>query len=118
MTKTIHAPGLAGAAVGVEMNATQLGGTGPDSLLINPMAVGLRSYIVTDMVPGSRASTNVVTTVSIGEPVNLALSNVVVISREQITALVPAGGGTGTGTVNVVSSPTNGAISFGKFINQ
>jgi hypothetical protein len=56
--------------------------------------------------------------VTIGSPVNLTLSNVVAISAEQITALVPAGGGLGTGTVNVLATPTNGVISFGRFINQ
>jgi hypothetical protein len=44
--------------------------------------------------------------------------NVVAVSREQITAIVPAGGGIGTGVVNVVATPTNGVISFGRFINQ
>jgi hypothetical protein len=49
---------------------------------------------------------------------NLTLTDMVVVSGEQITALVPAGGGLGTGTVQVISSPTNGVISFGRFINQ
>ena len=62
--------------------------------------------------------TNEIPVVTIDEPVNLTLSNVVVISREQIAALVPAGGGTGTGQVNVVSTPTNGVLSFGSFVNQ
>jgi hypothetical protein len=43
---------------------------------------------------------------------------VVVIGREEITAIVPAGGGTGTGVVNVVASPSNGVISFARFIVQ
>jgi hypothetical protein len=55
--------------------------------------------------------------VSIGAPVTLKLTNVVVISREQITATVLTGGGPGTGTVNVISATTNGVISFGRFIN-
>jgi len=106
--------------------------TSGDSLLINQQVVGLRSFIVTKIVPNVRNNnlptavtifgigfpTNTVTGVTIGLPVNLTLSSIVVISREQITAVVPAGGGIGTGTVNVVATPTNGVISFGRFINQ
>jgi PKD repeat protein/glycosidase len=106
--------------------------TGGDSLLINQVLVGLRSYITTKILPNSRTNnvptavtiygigfpTNVVPSVTIGAPVSLTLTNVAVINREQITALVPAGGGLGTGTVSVISSPTNGVISFGRFINQ
>jgi hypothetical protein len=106
--------------------------TGADSLLINQQAVDLRSYVITKIVPDRRSNnvptpvtifgigfpTNTVTGVSIGPPVNLPLSNVVVISRDQINALVPAGGGIGTGTVNVAATPTNGVISFGRFFNQ
>ena len=106
--------------------------TGGDSLLINQEAVNLRSYIVTKIVPNMRSNnvptqvtifgvgfpTNAVTGASIGPPVNLPLSNVVVIGSEQINAVVPAGGGIGTGTVNVTATPTNGVISFGRFINR
>jgi hypothetical protein len=55
--------------------------------------------------------------VEIGPPVNLTLSNVVVEGREQLTGIVPTGGGSGTGTVNVVAAITNDAMSFGRFIN-
>ncbi len=106
--------------------------TGGDSLLINQVIVGLRSYITTKILPNSRTNnvptavtiygigfpTNSVPTVSIGAPVSLTLTNVAVVNREQITALVPAGGGLGTGTVNVIYASTNGVISFGRFINQ
>jgi Tol biopolymer transport system component len=106
--------------------------TGADSLLINQVLVGLRSYLVTKIVPNVRTNTvpttviiygigfptNTVSGVTIGAPVNLVLSNVVAVSREQITALVPAGGGIGTGTVIVVATPTNGVTSFGRFINK
>jgi PKD repeat protein len=105
--------------------------TGADSLLINQVAVGLRSYVVTRVLPGSRTNTapvavtiygigfptNAPATVMIGPPVDLVLSNVVVQSREQISALVPTGGGSGTGIVSVVATPTNGVVSFGEFIN-
>jgi hypothetical protein len=121
---------IAGFANG-DVNQTN-GVTGADSLLINQVLVGLRSFIVTKIAPNVRSNkvptavtifgvgfpTNTVTGASIGPPVNLTLSNVVVISREQINALVPAGGGLGTGTVNVAATPTNGVISFGRFINQ
>jgi hypothetical protein len=114
-----------------DVNQTN-GVTAADSLLINQVLVGLRSFIVTKIAPNVRSNkvptavtifgvgfpTNTVTGASIGPPVNLTLSNVVVISREQINALVPAGGGLGTGTVNVAATPTNGVISFGRFINQ
>ena len=115
-----------------DVNATN-GVTGADSLLINQFLVGLRSFITTKIVPDAHASNQTtavtiygigfptngtVTAVNIGAPVNLPLSNVVVLSREKITANVPPGGGLGTGTVNVISSPTNGVISFGRFINQ
>lgn len=106
--------------------------TGADSLLMNQVLVSLRAYVVTKVLPALRTNTvptsvtiygvgfptNGVTGVTIGAPVNLTLSNVVVVSREQITALVPAGGGTGTGTVNVAATGTNGVVSFGRFINQ
>jgi hypothetical protein len=107
--------------------------TGADSLFINQVIVGLRSFITTKVLPGSRASTNTptpvtiygvgfptngtVTSVQIGAPVNLTLSNVTVLSRERITAVVPVGGGAGTGTVNVVAVQTNGVQSFGRFVN-
>lgn len=103
-----------------------------DSLLVNQVAAGLRPYIVTKAVPASRTSsvpttitiygigfpTNAPATVSVGAPVNLILNNVVVISPECIQALVPAGGGLGTGVVTVVSSSTNNAAFFGRFINR
>jgi photosystem II stability/assembly factor-like uncharacterized protein len=108
------------------------GVTGGDSLLINQVLAGLRSYVTTKILPGSHSNsletpvtifgigfpTNEIPVVSIGAPVSLTLSNVVVISREQITAVVPAGGGTGTGMVNVVATQTNGVLSFGRFVNQ
>jgi ATP-dependent protease HslVU (ClpYQ) peptidase subunit len=114
-----------------DVNATN-GVTGADSLLINQVLVGLRPYITTLILPASRFSnettavmifgigfpTNQVPAVTIGAPVNLTLTNVAVLSRERIIATVPPGGGLGTGAVNVVSSPTNGVISFGRFINQ
>jgi PKD repeat protein len=106
--------------------------TSADSLLISQVMVGLRSYIVTKSVPNSRSNdvptavtiygigfpTNTVTGVTIGPPVNLTLSNVVAVSREQITAIVPSGGGLGTGTVTVVATPSNSVSFFGKFICQ
>lgn len=106
--------------------------TGGDPLLINQTLVGLRTYLVTKIVPNVRTNivptpvtiyglgfpTNTASAVTIGSPVNLTLTNVVVISREQINALVPAGGGIGTGTVNVTATPSNGVTSFGRFINQ
>jgi PKD repeat protein len=106
--------------------------TGGDSLLINQTLVGLRAHVVTKILPGNRSTnaptavtiygigfpTNAVTGATIGSPVNLTLSNVVAVSREEIRAILPAGGGLGTGTVNVVATPTNGVISFGRFINQ
>ena len=114
-------------------DVNQNGGvSGADSLLINQVIVGLRSYAVTKIVPGIRTNvtpaavsiygigfpTNTVTGVTIGPPVNLTLSNIVVISRERINAIVPAGGGIGTGTVSVTATPSNGITSFGRFINQ
>jgi hypothetical protein len=48
--------------------------------------------------------------------VNLTLSNVVQISSEEITAIVPAGGGTGTGLVTVAATPDHGAVSFARLI--
>jgi hypothetical protein len=63
-------------------------------------------------------STNQPATVTIGPPVSLPLTNVVVHSRARITAVVPPGGGLGTGAVNVISAPTNGVLSFGRFVNQ
>ncbi len=106
--------------------------SGADSLLINQVVVGLRAYITTRILPASHSTnqatpvtiygigfpTNFVPTVTIGPPVSLTLTNVVVVNREQITATVPPGGGLGTGTVSVVSSPTNAVLSFGRFINQ
>ena len=103
-----------------------------DSLLINQVIVGLRAYVVTKIVPSVRTNTvptavtiygfgfptNTVSGVTLGPPINLTLSNVVVLSKERITALVPAGGGIGTGTVSVAASPSNGVTSFGHFINQ
>ncbi len=114
-----------------DVNQDGAAGTG-DALLINQQAAGLRSYIVTKILPGSRSNnvptavtiygvgfpTNTVTGVTIGAPINLALSSVVVISPNEIKAVVPAGGGLGTGTVSVAATPTNSVASFGKFINQ
>jgi T5SS/PEP-CTERM-associated repeat protein len=107
--------------------------TGGDSLLINQVQVGLRSFVVTQFVHGSRSDTNSPTPVTIygigfrtnevtgaqiGPLVNLPLSNVVAVSRERITAIVPAGGATGTGVVQVIATTTNGVTSFGRFINE
>ncbi len=106
--------------------------TGADSLLINQTIVGLRSYLVTKVLPSSHTSTeattvtiygvgfptNSVPAVSIGSPVSLALTDVVVVSREQITATVPSGGGPGTGTVHVMYASTNGVLSFAQFRND
>jgi hypothetical protein len=104
--------------------------TGADSLLINQTMVGLRAHLTTRILPGSRDSglTNAVTVFGVGfpsnvtsvtiSPLNLTLTNVVVVSREQITALVLAGGLSGTGTVQVTSSSTNGMLSFGRFTNR
>jgi PKD repeat protein len=103
-----------------------------DSLLINQVVAGLRPYVVTKVLPNARTNTvpttvtifgvgfptNGPVTVTIGTPVNVTLSNVVVTSSERIQALVPAGGGLGTGTVTVVIAPTNNAAFFGKFINK
>ena len=114
-----------------DLNQTN-GVNGADSLLINQAVVGLRAYIVTKIVPASRTTnvptpvtiygigfpTNSVSGAAIGSPVSLILSNVVVVSRAQINAVVPAGGGAGAGTVNVSAFPSNGVISFGRFINQ
>jgi hypothetical protein len=105
--------------------------SGGDSLLINQTLVGLRSYLVTKPIPNSRPTTeslpitiygiafptNGSVSASIGSPVDLVLSNVVVVNREQITAIVPAGGGSGTGLVSVVATSTNGVVSFGRFVN-
>ncbi len=98
--------------------------TDADSLFVNQVLVGLRSYVVTGVLPGLHSSnqttavtiygigfpTNEVPTVRIGTPVNLTLSSVVVSNREQITATVPASGGLGTGTVNVIYATTKGVI--------
>ena len=106
--------------------------TSADSLVINQVVAGVRTYVVTKIVPGVRTNsvptlvsiygmgfpTNTVSAVTIGSPVNLVLSNVVVISKERINALVPAGGGIGTGTVSVTATPSNHVTSFGRFINQ
>jgi spore coat protein A len=106
--------------------------SGADSLLINQSLVGLRPYLVTEILPTRRTNiapvpvtifgvgfpTNSTPTVTIGPPVSLTLTNVSVLSREQIHATVPIGGGIGTGIVNVIAGPTNGVISFGRFINQ
>jgi PKD repeat protein len=103
-----------------------------DSLLIKQVQAGLRNYVVTEIMPSSRnralpASvivsglgfpTNAVTAVTIGPPVNITVSNVTVISAERIQFVLPAGGGLGTGTVNVIASPSNGVVSFATFINQ
>jgi hypothetical protein len=105
---------------------------GADSLLIDQVLVGLRAYATTEILPRSHSSnettavaifgigfpTNSVPIITIGPPVNLTLTNVAVINRELISATVPPGGGPGTGTVSVLAFPTNGIISFGKFINQ
>ena len=114
-------------------DVNQIGGvTGADSLLMNQVLVGLRAYITTRVVPGARPAggptpvtifgigfpTNSVPVVSIAPPVDLMLSNVVVVSRERITAVVPSGGGLGTGTVSVIYASTNGVLSFGRFINE
>jgi PKD repeat protein len=103
-----------------------------DSLLIKQVLSGLREYVVTEVMPSSRTSTvptsvivcgigfptNGVTAVTFGSPINITVSNFTIISDERIQVLVPAGGGLGTGTVNVVASPTNGVTSFGVFINK
>jgi hypothetical protein len=103
-----------------------------DWLLINDVTTGKRAYIVSKILPASRLSTvptavtiygigfpiNGVTKVQIGPPVNVTLSNVVVISEETIQAVMPAGGGLGTGTVTVSATSTNGVMSFGRFTNQ
>ena len=92
----------------------------------------MRAFIVTKIVPNIRSNTvptpvtiygigfptNTVTGVTIGSPVNLTLSNVSVISRERIDAIVPVGGGLGTGTVSVTATPSNSVSSYGRFINQ
>jgi PKD repeat protein len=106
--------------------------TGADSLLINQVLQARRPYIVTAISPSSHSNsvvtpvtiygigfpTNVTPTVRIDPPVDLMLTNVTGISREQITAIVPAGGGIGTGTISVIFTTTNGVIWFGRFINQ
>lgn len=46
------------------------------------------------------------------------LTNVVAVSRERITAIVPSGGGRRTGTVTVIVTPSNSVSSFGKFLSQ
>jgi hypothetical protein len=106
--------------------------TGADSLLINQVLVGLRSFVVSQIIPnfgttnaptavrilGIGFPTDGVTGVTIGPPVNLTLSNVVQISREEIIAIVPAGGGTGTGLVTVAATPDHGAVSFARFIRH
>jgi len=106
--------------------------TGADSLRINQVLVGLRTYVVTRIVPNVRSNTvptvvtiygigfptNTVGGVTIGAPVNLSLTNIVVVSPYQINALVPVGGGIGTGTVSVTATPSIGVISSARFINQ
>jgi hypothetical protein len=106
--------------------------SGADSLLINQTLVGLRAHLTSRVLPPVRTNTalmavtihgigfptNETPVITVGAPVNLTLTNVVVAGREKITALVPTGGGIGTGTVNVVTTTTNGAISFGRFVNQ
>ena len=106
--------------------------TGADTLLINQVMVGLRSYIMTKTVPGSRTNdvptdvavygigfpTATVSAITIQAPVNLSLTNLVMIKPEQINALVPSGGGTGTGVVWVTASPSNSVLSFSNFENQ
>ncbi|MEI6085370.1 MAG: PKD domain-containing protein [Verrucomicrobiota bacterium] len=103
-----------------------------DSLLINQVAAGLRPYVVTKVLPGSHVKTvpttitiygvgfptNTTPTVTIGAPLNLNLSNVIVLSPECIQGLVPSSGAKGTGTVMVVIGSTNNAAFFGKFVNQ
>jgi hypothetical protein len=105
--------------------------SGADSLFINQTIVGLRAYLTTKIVPGARPAnvptpvaifgigfpTNEVPVVQIGSPVDLMLSDVVVMNRELITAVVPPGGGSGTGVVEVIYASTNGVVSFGRFIN-
>jgi hypothetical protein len=58
-----------------------------------------------------------ITGVTIGPPVSLTVTDVQVASREMITGIVPSGGGTGTGLVNVVATSTNGVLSFGRYVN-
>jgi hypothetical protein len=121
----------AGGYANGDVNQTN-GVSGADSLLINQVVVGLRSHVVAKILPNTHSNvvptfvaiyglgfpTNETPTITIGEPVNLTLTNVAVIGREHITALVPPGGGLGTGTVRVITASTNGAISFGRFQNQ
>ncbi|MEO5803380.1 MAG: M6 family metalloprotease domain-containing protein [Verrucomicrobiota bacterium] len=106
--------------------------SGSDPLLLKQVMVQLRPFLVTTVVPGERSSTvptqvliygvgfptNGVSGVVIGPPVNLTLSNVSVVSSELISALVPAGGGIGTGTVQVIASNTNGVLTTARFINR
>jgi hypothetical protein len=103
-----------------------------DALLIKQTMVGARSYIVTKIAPSSRSNVaptpviiygvnfpSNVNGVTIGPPVNLTLSNVQWVSPEQITAVVPAGGGIGNGPVAVSVTPSPiGVLSFAQFSNQ
>lgn len=103
-----------------------------DSLLISQVMSGLRSHITTKIVPGVGTSsvpttvtlygigftTGTVSSVQIGAPVNLTLSNVVAVSAEKITGIVPAGGGAGTGVVSVTATPSNAVINYATYINQ
>jgi hypothetical protein len=106
--------------------------TGADSLLINQVMNNLRSHITTKIVPrvgtnsapttvtlyGFGFDTGTVTSVQIGAPVNLTLSNLVAVNAERITGIVPAGGGAGTGVVNVVATDSNAVLNYATFINQ
>jgi PKD repeat protein len=106
--------------------------SGADSLLINQVLQSRRAYVVTRIEPASGTNaaptpviiygigfpTNGVDEVNIGPPVDVVLSNVVVLSAERIEALVPAGGQPGTGLVNVVSASSSNVISFARFMSQ
>ncbi len=120
------------AVTGFENGDVNDNGTvsGADSLVINQVMVGLRAHVTTAIFPFARTNpvpmpvtvfgigfpTNTPPLITIGSPINVTLSNVVVVNREQITAMLPAGGGWGTGTVSVAGTITNGVTSFGKFI--
>jgi hypothetical protein len=106
--------------------------SGADSLIINQVLVGLRSYAVTKIRQSARVGggptpvaiygigfpVGTVSGASIGTPVNLALTDVAVLRAERIHAVIPAGGGIGTGTVSVAAFPSNGVISAASFGNQ
>lgn len=103
-----------------------------DPFLINQVMVGLRPFVVTKVLPAERTNTqprqitiygigfptNDIAGAIIGPPVNLSLSNVIALSPEKFQAVVPPGGGIGTGVVQVITTSTNGAISSGTFNNR